>query len=135
VGYEELLSKAYDKMPKPLKATDRFEVPTVESNVQGSQTMIRNFSQICETLRREPRHLLKFLAKELATPANFDGSRAILQAKIPQNFIQKKLEIYVKEYVLCKECGQPDTKLTREDRIESLKCEACGARTPVKSIK
>ena len=135
MNYEELLNKAYEKLPKIEKYSDRFEIPAVETAIQGNQTIIKNFSQVCETLRRDPKHLLKFLTKELATPANFDGSRAILQTKIPQNLIQKKLETYIKEYVLCKECNRPDTKLTKEDRITFLKCEACGAKTSAKSIK
>jgi translation initiation factor 2 subunit 2 len=135
MNYEELLNKAYEKLPQTAKYSDRFEIPAVEAAVQGNQTIIKNFSQICETIRRDPKHLLKFLTKELATPANFDGSRANLQSKIPQSLIQKKLELYVKEYVLCKECGRPDTKLTKENRIIFLKCEACGAKNSAKSIK
>lgn len=135
MDYEELLNKAYEKLPRKEKYLDRFEIPVVETIVQGNQTIIKNFSQICETLRRDPRHLLKFLTKELATPANFDATRAILQSKIPQSLIQKKLELYVKEYVICKECNRPDTKLKKEDRITFLECEACGAKTSAKSIK
>jgi translation initiation factor 2 subunit 2 len=135
MDYETLLNKAYEKLPKPVKTSDRFEIPIVETIVQGNQTIIKNFSQIYETLRRDPKHLLKFLTKELATPANFDGSRAILQSKIPQSLIQKKLEAYIKEYVFCKECGRPDTRLIKEDRIFFLKCEACGAKASVKLIK
>jgi len=135
MNYEELLNKAYEKLPQTAKYSDRFEIPTVETAIQGSQTIIKNFSQICESLRRDPKHLLKFLTKELATPANFDGSRAMLQSKIPQSMIQKKLDMYVKDYVLCKECGRPDTKLSKEDRIIFLKCEACGAKNSVKLIK
>jgi len=135
MDYEELLNKAYEKIPKLSKVSDRFEIPTVEIIFQGNQTLIKNFSAICEILRRDPQHLLKFLTKELATPANFDGSRIILQSKIHQSLIQKKLEIYVKDYVICKECGRPDTKLIKEDRITFLRCEACGAKTSVKVIK
>jgi len=135
MDYETLLNKAYEKLPKKEKYLDRFEIPIVESVVQGNQTIIKNFSQICEMLRRDPQHLLKFLTKELATPANFDGSRIILQTKIPQGLIQKKLESYVKEYVICKECGRPDTSLIRKDRIFFLNCDACGAKSSVKSIK
>ena len=135
MDYEDLLNKAYEKLPETVKTSERFEVPEVETIVQGNQTLIKNFSQIFQTLRRDPKHLLKFLTKELATPADFDGNRAILQSRIPRNLIQKKLETYVKDYVLCKECGKPDTKLIKEDRISFLKCEACGAKASVKSIK
>jgi|WetSurMetagenome_2_1015567.scaffolds.fasta_scaffold748550_1 translation initiation factor 2 subunit 2 len=135
MDYETLLNKVYDKLPKAVKSGERFDMPVVEIALQGSQTIIKNFSHVCEVLRRDPNHLLKFFTKELATPANFDGSKAILQSKLPQSLIQKKLELYVKEYVICKECGRPDTKLTKDDRITFSKCEACGAKTSVKTVK
>jgi translation initiation factor 2 subunit 2 len=135
MDYETLLNKAYEKLPKVKEYSDRFSIPAVETIVQGNQTIIKNFSQICEILRREPQHLLKFLTKELATPAGLDGQRAILQSKIPERLVQQKLELYVKEYVLCKECSRPDTKLIKKDRIMFMKCEACGAEAAVKSLK
>ena len=46
--------------------------------------------------------------------------------------IQDKLETYIREYVVCKECKRPDTKLTKENRITVLVCEACGAKYGVR---
>lgn len=135
MDYESLLNKAYEKLPKIENHVDRFKIPVAETIVQGNQTIIKNFSDIAEILRREPSHILKFLTKELATPAGLDGKRAILQAKIPQKMIQQKLETYVVDYVFCRECKRPDTKLIKEDRIVFLKCEACGAKSSVKAIK
>ena len=133
--YEKLLNQAYKKLPEIEDTTDRFQIPKIDSIIQGNQTIIRNFSQISETLRRKPKHLLKYLTREFATPGGFDGTRATFQSKIPPRLMEKKLETYVKDYVLCKECKKPDTKLIREDRITFLKCDACGAKSPVKSIK
>jgi translation initiation factor 2 subunit 2 len=135
MDYESLLNKAYEKLPKIENHVDRFKIPVAETIVQGNQTIIKNFSDIAEILRREPSHILKFLTKELATPTGLDGKRAILQAKIPQKMIQQKLETYVVDYVFCRECKRPDTKLIKEDRIVFLKCEACGAKSSVKAIK
>jgi translation initiation factor 2 subunit 2 len=135
MDYESLLNKAYEKLPKIENHADRFKIPVAETVVQGNQTIIKNFSDIAEVLRREPSHILKFLTKELATPAGLDGKRAILQAKIPQKMIQQKLETYVVDYVFCRECKRPDTKLIKEGRIAFLKCEACGAKSSVKAIK
>ncbi len=135
MDYENLLNKAYEKLPKVEETTERFEVPEVDSMVQGRQTIVKNFSQICEALRREPKHVIKFLTKELATPAGFDGVRATFQSKLPRRLIQTKLGVYVRDYVICKECGKPDTKLVKEDRLTFLRCEACGAKAPVKPIK
>ena len=135
MDYDSLLNKAYEKLPKTEEQKDRFKVPVAETMIQGNQTIIKNFSIIAETLRRDPAHILKFLAKELATPAGLDGTRAILQTKVSQKMVQQKLEIYVVDYVFCKECKSPDTKMVKEDRITFLKCEACGAKSPKKAIK
>ena len=135
MDYESLLNKAYEKLPKIEQRIDRFRIPVAETMIQGNQTIIKNFSQIAETLRREPSHILKFLTKELATPAGLSGGRAMLQAKISQKMIQQKLEDYINDYVFCKECKEPDTKLVKEDRITFLVCEACGAKASVKAIK
>ena len=135
MDYESLLNKAYEKLPKIEDQVDRFRIPIAETMVQGNQTIIKNFSDVAEILRREPSHILKFLTKELATPAGLDGKRAILQAKFPQKMIQQKIETYVVDYVFCKECKKPDTKLIKENRIVFLKCEACGAKSSVKAIK
>jgi translation initiation factor 2 subunit 2 len=48
--------------------------------------------------------------------------------------VDKKIELYAKEYVLCPECGKPDTKFLREDRFLFLRCEACGWKHPIKKV-
>ncbi len=130
--YEDLLNKAYEKLPKVKTGEERFEIPKFEIMIQGNQTIVKNFAQVAQTLRREPKHLLKFLTRELATPGNLDQIRAIFQSRLLQNIVQRKLESYIKEYVLCRECKKPDTKLVKEGRITILKCEACGATAAVK---
>lgn len=54
--------------------------------------------------------------------------------KVPSAKINQKVEQYAKEYVLCKECGKPDTELSKQDRIASIHCLACGAKHPVAKI-
>ncbi|MBU5557704.1 MAG: translation initiation factor IF-2 subunit beta [Candidatus Aenigmatarchaeota archaeon] len=133
-NYEELLSRVYSKLPKKEGTGERFVMPTVETVTIGHQTIIKNFGEVAAALRRDPKHLLKFLSKELATPANIDGNRALLQAKLPQRSIQTKLDVYVKEFIICRECKRPDTRLEKAERITILVCEACGARSAVKQI-
>ncbi|MFH1229265.1 MAG: translation initiation factor IF-2 subunit beta [Candidatus Aenigmatarchaeota archaeon] len=135
MDYEALLSKAYEKLPKTGENKERLKVPIADTMIQGNQTIIKNFTQIAETIRRDPLHILKFLAKELATPTGLDGTRGILQTKLSQKMVQQKLDIYVVDYVFCKECKSPDTKLMKDDRFTFLKCEACGAKSPRKAIK
>ncbi len=131
--YEDLLKKAKANLPTMTTATERFEIPKVQGHVQGNKTIISNFNQICSTLRRDPQHILKYLQRELATPAQIDGPRLILGRKLLSSLINQKIERYTNDFVICSECKKPDTKLIKEDRIYSIKCMACGAKHPVKA--
>ena len=132
--YEKLLKKAMESVPKSSKSIKRFEVPAVVSEVQGNKTFVKNFSEILTIFRRDAKHLSKFLFTQLATPGSVQGSMLVLQRQVPQGMLQEKIEAYAKEYIYCKECGKPDTKLAKEERITFMKCEACGAKFPVRNI-
>jgi translation initiation factor 2 subunit 2 len=132
MNYEELLNKAFEKLPKIKDSGERFEIPKIDLMIEGSQTIIKNFGQIASTLRRDPEHMLKFLTKELAAPGAIKQQRAIFTAKLATTAVQQKLEVYIRDYVICKECKRPDTKLVKENRITILTCEACGAKYGVK---
>lgn len=134
MDYEKLLEKAYEKLPKVKEEEERLVIPLAEIEFQGNQTIIKNFSQIAQAMRRDSKHLMKFLTKELAAPGS-SNDRAIFQTKLYHKTIQQKIESYMREYVICKECKKPDTKLVKEGRITFLVCEACGAKDSVKSIK
>ncbi len=132
MSYEELLNKARKELPKTIVSSkERFEIPKVTGHVEGNKTIITNFPQICNIFGRESSQLLKYLQKELATPAIIDNQRLIFGRKLNSNFINQKIEQFAKLFVLCKECGKPDTKLIKEDRFLFLKCSACGARHSV----
>ncbi|HIH71333.1 MAG TPA: translation initiation factor IF-2 subunit beta, partial [Methanothermobacter thermautotrophicus] len=48
--------------------------------------------------------------------------------------INERIEDYVNKFVICHECNRPDTRIIREGRISLLKCEACGAKAPLKNV-
>ena len=130
--YEESLKKARKELSKTsVSSKERFEIPTVTGHVGGNKTIVTNFIQICNICSTEPAQLLKYLQKELATPAFVDGQRLILGRKMNSDFINQKIEQFAKDFVICKECGKPDTKLIKEDRFLFLRCTACGARHSV----
>ncbi|MBI2084589.1 MAG: translation initiation factor IF-2 subunit beta [Candidatus Aenigmarchaeota archaeon] len=130
--YNSLLEVAIEKMPKKTHDKDRFQIPQAITEIQGNKTLIRNFIDIANILRREPSHIAKYLFKELATPGTIQGSALILQTKLQQNVVQKKIESYVSEYVYCKVCGEPDTRFAKEGRITYIHCDACGGRSTYK---
>ncbi|MCK9595773.1 translation initiation factor IF-2 subunit beta [Candidatus Pacearchaeota archaeon] len=132
-NYEELLNEAYGKVKKPEGSGERFEIPKVEGHFEGKKTIITNFFQIASYLRRNPEHFQKFMFKELATFGQKEGDRLVLNNKVPSARINQKVEEYVKEFVLCKECGKPDTELIKQDRFTFINCLACGAKHSVRS--
>ncbi len=132
--YEEMLDEAYSSLPDKVKESVRFEMPTFNVFLQGNQAVVTNFKEVAKYIRRDPKLLLKYLTKELAAPANVAGDRLIIKGKVRTDKINAKLQNFVKTYVICKECGKPDTELVTIEGVLYLRCSACGARYPVPPI-
>ncbi|KAG8311772.1 eukaryotic translation initiation factor 2 [Homalodisca vitripennis] len=100
------------------------------------KTSFANFTEICKTLHRQPKHLLDFLLAELGTSGSVDGnSQLIIKGRFQQKQIENVLRRYIKEYVTCHTCRSPDTILQKDTRLFFLQCETCGSRCSVASIK
>ena len=132
MDYEQLLTKLYQEVKPIEKAGERFEIPKVTGHIEGTKTIITNFSQVINTLRRPSEHFLKFILKELATPGKVDGERLILNRKLSSKLINEKIEKYATEFVICNECKKPDTELRKENRITFIHCLACGSKHSVR---
>lgn len=132
--YEKMLERLYLSLPRQALERARFELPEADSIIQGNRTIVKNFSYIIKTLRREEKHFLKFITKELATAASIEEGRLVLNGKFAQPQIQALIKSYADSFVLCHECRKPDTKVIEQQGVKMLKCEACGAVSPVKKI-
>ena len=130
-NYIELLNRAKEVLPETIENHERFEIPELDILQEGKITVFRNFIDVTDKLRRDPQHLLQFLLRELGTPGNIEGRRAVFKAKISPASINEKIGTYTETYVICSECGLPDTKMVKEDRTLILECEACGARRSI----
>ncbi len=134
-SYEELLERALEKVPKKTDTGERFVMPKAQTQADGAKTIITNFTEVAAQLHRDGGHFLKFLLRELATSGNVENRGAVVLGRFNSSAIDKKIELYVANFVICKECGRPDTQLIKEDRMNFVKCEACGGKTYVKSIQ
>ena len=132
--YEKLLEQAYQKVKQIDSSSDRFETPKIKGHFEGKKTILTNFFQIASHLRRNPEHFQKFILKELAASGQKEGDRLVLNTVVPSEKINLKVEQFVKQFVLCKECGKPDTEILKEDRLTYIHCLACGAKHPVSKI-
>ncbi len=134
-SYDQMLDRLYKKLPKSKASTKRFEVPEVQGRIQGNRTIITNLQQIAKKLSRKGEHLMKFLLRELATTGEIKGGGTIFIGKFGSNFLNQKIEKYVKEFILCSQCKRPDTVLIKERGITFKRCEACGAKSSVRTLK
>jgi len=132
-NYEQMLEDAYGKIKQSDSSKGRFEIPKVEGHFAGKKTIITNFAQIASHIRRDPDHFQKFLLKSLAASGQREGDRLVLNMKVPSARINQKVQDYVNEFVICRECKKPDTELIRQDRITFVHCLACGAKHSVRS--
>jgi len=132
--YSSLLTRAREQLPEEVFKDVRFEIPSADSFVEGNRTIIKNFKDIAKFMERDAQEFAKYVMKELGTAGDIEGVRLILQGKFGWRMVNEKIQNYVNEYVLCPECGKPDTKIVKEGRIHFLKCTACGAMKPVKTL-
>ncbi|MDD1717762.1 MAG: translation initiation factor IF-2 subunit beta [Methanoregulaceae archaeon] len=133
--YEALLKKAYTHVTEPSGSSERFTVPEAKSYIEGKTTVLENFAEIADIVRRDPDHLMKYLLGELGTAGKIDGNRAIFNGKFEAGLINTLIRNYVEDYVICSECGRPDTRLAKDDRYLLLRCDACGGHRPVRKRK
>lgn len=132
--FDKMLDRAYLSLPKKALDHERFVVPRADSLIQGKKTVMKNFSTLMKDLRRDKKHFLKYLMKETGAPITENNNNLIIGGKVNSMAMNKIIENYFKQFVLCSECGKPDTKIISEHGTKIMKCEACGAITPVKGI-
>jgi translation initiation factor 2 subunit 2 len=134
-SYEELLERAYSKLPVKSSQARSFNIPRPETMFVGGKTIILNFKDIADTLNRDPAILQKYFSKELGAAAYMnEKGQLVLQGRFNVHILSKLLDIFVQKYVICPTCGSKDTKLIKKGRVFILKCMACGAETTLEAF-
>ena len=135
LSYDDLLKrlKSSQSMMEPKAKVERLELPKPDIIWVGKKTFFRNFMDFSHIIRRDPNHILMFLAKELATAVSLDGDRAIFIGRKDRQSFSVLINRYIKDFVSCPVCGSPDTRLEKIKRLQFLVCEACGARSATKA--
>ncbi len=123
-----MLARAREKLPEEVQKGERFEVPPVKGHIQGNKTIISNLGQIAEVLGRKLDLLVKYIEKQLATKARIEGTFVIFNTKLSASKINTRVQQFTDQFVICKECGKPDTKLSKDTGVYYIRCQACGAK-------
>jgi len=128
MDYDEQLDRALEATPDIEADSERFEVPDPQVRQEGNVTVYENFQATVDRLGRDPDHVLRVLQNELGTAAQIDESgRARLTGEFSARRVRDAIETYTERFVICSECGLPDTHLEEQKDTLVVRCEACGA--------
>lgn len=128
MGYDEQLDRAMEETPDIEGSASRFQLPDADVRQEGNATVFENFQDVIDRLDRKQTDVMKFLQNELGTSANIDErGRLRLTGDFKGSRVTAAVEAYADAYVICPECGLPDTKLVTERGSTMLRCQACGA--------
>lgn len=110
----------------------RYKMPRLQAKVEGRgngiKTVIANMSEIAKSLERPPSYPTKYFGCELGAQTSVDlkNERYIVNGDHDANKLQDILDGFIKKFVLCPSCDNPETTLSvRKNQINS-KCKACG---------
>lgn len=118
----------------------RYKMPAVQTKVEGSgngiKTVIPNIHEICVAINRPEEVLMKFFQFELGaqrTVSTKDDKFLLMGAHSTER-MQDKIYDFVRKFVLCKSCRNPETAVELEVSKKgvpsiTMVCGACGKRS------
>ncbi|MEM5881930.1 MAG: hypothetical protein QXS69_00490 [Candidatus Aenigmatarchaeota archaeon] len=125
-SYEEMLDEALKKLPNVSISSDRYSLPEIEVKYEKNKTYILNIKEILYKLKRSAEDFRGDFLRIVGVPGRFEKDVLVLSGIINREILRKKLDEYVKYFVLCDLCQKPETVIIKENNIRYLRCEACG---------
>lgn len=117
----------------------RYKMPRLLAKVEGKgngiKTVIANMVDIAKALNRPPTYPTKYFGCELGAQTQFDfkNDRFIVNGAHDSSKLQTLLDGFIKKFVLCHECDNPETNLLVLPKKQTItqQCIACGHITNV----
>ncbi|XP_061158017.1 eukaryotic translation initiation factor 5 isoform X2 [Syngnathus typhle] len=114
----------------------RYKMPRLIAKVEGKgngiKTVIVNMVDVAKALNRPPTYPTKFFGCELGAQTQFDtkNDRYIVNGSHEANKLQDMLDGFIRKFVLCAECDNPETDLNVNPKKQTIgtSCKACGYR-------
>ena len=127
LSYSEMLKDGLSRIPDTIKKPISLEMPGFEVIKESDRTIITNWSAIISKFGIDSKLLLRFLQRRLGTIGMPQHGRLYLQGVYTRVRLNRLLEAFMKEYVICDVCGRPHCIIVRERGSLIKKCQACGA--------
>ncbi|KAH7433022.1 hypothetical protein KP509_07G050700 [Ceratopteris richardii] len=104
-------------------------ITKVEGRGNGIKTNLVNMVDVAKALARPPAYTTKFFGCELGAQSKFDEKTgtSIVNGAHDTAKLAALLENFIKKYVQCYGCGNPETEIiVTKSQLINLKCAACG---------
>lgn len=117
----------------------RYKMPRISAKVEGKgngiKTVIVNMAEVAKALGRPATYPTKYFGCELGAQTQFDykHERFIVNGSHDAEKLQDLLDGFIRKYVLCPECDNPETdlKVQAKKGTISQSCKACGFHGPL----
>ena len=112
----------------------RYKMPAVVSRIEGRgngiKTNVVNLVDVAKALARPPTYVLKWFGFELGALTKYEekDGKCIVNGAHDAKVLAEHLEVFIKKFVQCFSCGNPETVFSIDKRTEliTMKCKACG---------
>ncbi|KAL1223729.1 putative eukaryotic translation initiation factor 5-1 [Cardamine amara subsp. amara] len=111
----------------------RYKMPRMMTKIEGRgngiKTNVVNMVDIAKALGRPPAYTTKYFGCELGAQSKFDEKTgtSLVNGAHDTSKLAGLLENFIKKYVQCYGCGNPETEiLITKTQMLQLKCAACG---------
>lgn len=111
----------------------RYKMPKLITKIEGRgngiKTNVVNMVDVAKALARNPSYTTKYFGCELGAQSKFDEKTgtSIVNGAHDTTKLASLLENFIKKYVQCYGCGNPETEVViTKTQLITLKCAACG---------
>jgi len=111
----------------------RYKMPILQAKIEGRgngiKTNVVNNVDIAKALDRPPPYIIKFFGCELGALTSYDvkTGMSIVNGAHDSKKLAELLDSFIKKYVQCHSCGNPETRIKIKRENIYLLCKACGA--------
>jgi len=110
----------------------RYKMPRLQAKVEGKgngiKTVLVNMVDVARALSRPPTYVTKYFGCELGAQTNADvkNERYIVNGCHEAGKLQDMLDGFIKKFVLCEKCENPETVIKVKKNMIGASCKACG---------
>lgn len=110
----------------------RYKMPRLQAKVEGKgngiKTVLVNMVDVARALARPPTYVTKYFGCELGAQTQFDvkNERYIVNGCHDAGKLQDMLDGFIKKFVLCEKCENPETVIKVKKNMIGASCKACG---------